>query len=315
MALSWKFGQVDASGNFSEVTNAHWFMDSYWNGTGTNAVAIQVTNNENSSAYLKSFQFSLINGSSGGTSFTSSDGNAHVTYVSTATITATCSGITSDSVRVPSSDGEFQYSSIAGQSYWKYRPSNSAGDSYPDSDDHSLVKFYTFTFSSGIEMPQGTSKIITFSATWDTSGEHCMQIYATGAISTPVYHKITWHLNGGAHTNSDGSESKDDYIQYLPDGNSNTGGAEVHRDNYSFVRWTSANESVYSSLKNMGDSLGIVIQDRIYTAEWEQKGIIWIRENGVWVKRLFPHKYNDSTKTWTDLGGHENNGSGWSDMS
>lgn len=41
------------------------------------------------------------------------------------------------------------------------------------------------------------------------------------------------------------------------------------------------------------------------------KGIIWVRENGVWVKKLYPHKYDSATNSWTDLGGHIMKNSEW----
>lgn len=44
------------------------------------------------------------------------------------------------------------------------------------------------------------------------------------------------------------------------------------------------------------------------------KGIIWVRENGVWVKKLYPHKYDSENKSWTDSGGHIMENSVWRDL-
>ena len=44
------------------------------------------------------------------------------------------------------------------------------------------------------------------------------------------------------------------------------------------------------------------------------KGIIWVRENGEWVKKLYPHIFDSSTGEWSDLPVHKKTNSEWSDM-
>ena len=253
--MSWKFG-IYNNGSFAENTSAHWFMDSYWTTSGNSGdrPCIAVTNNDSSPRILKSFQFSLINGSSGGQSFTSSNGNSHVTYASIATLIASVGSVSSNSVQLDSANGHFHYSSSAGQSYWGSRPTNASGTvDKPDAATDGDPIFYTFTFNSGISVAAGATVYILFTATWNTTGEHLIQIYPTKGIVIPVYHTVTWKPNGG---NWSGSTA--DIVQHIEDGTSATKPSDPIQTNYRFTGW-SPNDTAYTN----------VTSDLTYTAQWE----------------------------------------------
>lgn len=283
--FSWKFGTYDrATMMFTETDGAHWFFDAYWTpgATSGTGIAIEITNRTERIGYLKTFKFSLINGMSDGVSFTDSAGASHITYESTASIVAKVDSILSDSISVSRGHQTFIYNPSAGQSYWKYRPANAAGSPFPDSDDHSLVEYYTFTFPEKIEVLPGQSKLITFSCVWNTTGEHCMQIYAVNGIIIPQVFTVTWKLNGG-----EVEGSSDDVIHYIPEGEDDIPPVPI-KQHHNFTGWLPSSGWVN------------ITENKVFTAQWTLSSVIW-RFNGdlnEWEKVLSPHVYDTESDNW-----------------
>lgn len=253
--MLWKFG-IYNNGNFTAGANAHWFIDDYWveSGYNGNRPCIAVTNDTSSPRILKSFQFSLINGSSNGHSFTSSSGHSYATSASIATITANIGSVSSNSVQVDSANGHFHYNSSPGQSYWGSRPTNASGTvDKPDAATDGEPIFYTFDFNTGISIPATGTVYILFKATWNTAGTHLIQIYPTKGIVIPVYHSVTWKPNGG---NWAGSTAN--IVQDVEDGKSATKPADPTRIDYTFTGWN-PDDTAYKN----------VTSDLTYTAQWE----------------------------------------------
>lgn len=255
--MLWQFG-IYKNGSFTAGATAHWFMDPYWTESGFNGErpCIAVTNPENSPRILKSFQFSLINGSSDGESFTSSSGTPYQTYASKATITANVGSVSSNEVQVDSANGRFHHSDLAGQSYWGSRPTNAKGDKEnPDAPEDGYPIFYTFIFNKGISIPANGTVYILFKATWNTAGTHLIQIYPVKGIVIPVYHSVTWNPNGG---NWAGSTAN--IVQDVEDGKSATKPSDPTRTAYRFTGW-SPNNTAYTNCTS----------DLVYTAQWQVK--------------------------------------------
>ena len=306
--LTWEFGLYYSGDNSFRQSNDHWFFDNYWNG-GSEQVAIRVTNNSGNTVYLLQMEFSLINGNSNGQSFSDNNGRTHTTYSSTATITAHCNGVDSNSVTVDCSKQVFQLRNEAGQSYWQPRPSNSSGSPNPDTGCGYDVQYYTFIFKNGVELQNGGSAIITFTATWSTGGEHCIQIYATNGIIVPVTHKVIWLFKngycprGGSGDGSGCTYSKGpcsitgDCCQYIQESQSATKPDTPVRDQYDFMGWNPSDDAWES-----------VTTDFSYEALWTESGIIWVysAKDNKWEKKLKPHKYGNNEST---------NGKGWYDLS
>lgn len=236
-------------------TSAHWFTDGYWTTDGDATTkqrpVIQVRNPNSYPVYLKTLNFSLINGSSGGTSFPTSSGNNISTTASTATMVAYIGTNASGAVSVGQGQSVFVYDSRAGYSYWKYRPSNASGSLYPDSDNHNLIDFYKFSWSNPTQIPANGTIIIWFTASFNTSGTHLIQIYPTGAISAPVTHKVTFDFNGGTES------GKGSYVEYVNHGSAVSRVPSPTRTDYSFSSW-SPNDKNYQN----------VTADLTYTANW-----------------------------------------------
>lgn len=255
--MLWQFG-IYKNGSFTAGATAHWFMDPYWTESGLNGErpCIAATNPENSPSILKSFQFSIINGSSNGQSFTSSSGHSYATSASIATITANIGSVSSNSVQINSANGHFHYSSSPGQSYWGSRPTNASGTvDKPDAATDGDPIFYTFDFNTGISIPPNGTVYILFKATWNTAGTHLIQIYPTKGIVIPVYHSVTWKPNGG---NWSGSSA--DIVQQVEFGKSATKPSDPTRTAYRFTGW-SPNNTAYTD----------VTSDLVYTAQWQVK--------------------------------------------
>lgn len=253
--MSWQFG-IYNNGSFTGGTTAHWFIDDYWveSGYNGNRPCIAVTNDTSLPRILKSFQFSLINGSSDGESFTSSSGTPYRTYASKATITANVGSVSSNEVQVDSANGHFHHSDLAGQSYWGSRPTNAKGDKEnPDAPGDGYPIFYTFIFNKGISIPANGTVYILFKATWDTTGTHLIQIYPTKGIVIPVYHSVTWNPNEG---NWAGSTAN--IVQDVEDGKSATKPSDPTRTGYTFIGW-SPSDTAYTN----------VTSDLTYVAQWK----------------------------------------------
>lgn len=253
--MSWQFG-IYNNGSFTADTTAHWFMDPYWTEFGFNGdrPCIAVTNDKSSPCVLKSFQFSLINGSSNGQQFTSSSGTPYITHASIAKITANVGSVSSNEVQVDSANGHFHHSDLAGQSYWGSRPTNAKGDKEnPDAPEDGYPIFYTFIFNKGISIPANGTVYILFKATWNTGDTHLIQIYPTKGIVIPVYHAVTWKPNGG---NWSGSTAN--IVQNVEDGKSATKPSDPTRTAYTFTGW-SPNDTAYTN----------VTSDLTYVAQWK----------------------------------------------
>lgn len=280
--FSYEFGLYNNSTNEFSTSNAHWFADDYWKDTSKNQVCLKIKNNSSSRLYLKTFSFSLINGSSGGRSFTDNSGNSLSTTDSIAKIKCRIGSIESNPVDVGKGNQSFVYSSSNGQSYWKYRPSNGAGTLFPDGSE-SLVDYYDFTFpNEGVLFLPNDTKYIRFTSTWNTGGTHIIQIYAVNGIYFPVTYTVTWKLNGG---NIDGNT--EDVIDTIVEGGSATPPLPV-RNNYSLEGWepSSGWESVTKNL--------------IFTAQWSLAAVIWKynKAQKKWEKVLPLRLYDAKTKTW-----------------
>lgn len=124
-----------------------------------------------------------------------------------------------------------------------------------------------------------------------------VSVSAIEQISLIPTYKVTWQPNGG---NWDGNTAN--IIENIIEGNDAAVPENPTRTNYEFLGW-----SPNSGWTN-------ITEDKVFTATWKLKGIIWVRENGEWVKKLYPHKYNATTKEWSDLSVHKKNSSGWSDV-
>lgn len=254
--MSWQFG-IYKNGSFTADTTAHWFMDPYWTESGFNGdrPCIAVSNNNSSPCVLKSFQFSLINGSSKGQTFTSSSGTPYTTNASIATITANVGSVSSNSVQVDSANGHFHYSSSYGQSYWGSRPTDASGTKdKPDADTDGEPIFYTFNFNEGIYIPAKGTVYILFKATWNAGDTHLIQIYPTKGIVIPVYHAVTWKPNG-----DNWSGSTANIVQNVEDGKSATKPSDPTRTAYTFTGW-SPNDTAYT---NVTSDLTYVAQSKL----------------------------------------------------
>lgn len=280
--FSYEFGLYNNSTDEFSISNAHWFADVYWTDTSTNQVCLKIKNNSSNRLYLKTFSFSLINGSSNGVSFTDNSENGLSTTDSIATLKCHIDNIESNTVDVGKGNQSFVYSSSHGQSYWKYRPSNGIGELFPDGDE-SLVDYYDFTFpNEGVLFLPGDIKYIRFTCTWNTKGTHIIQIYAVNGIYFPVTYTVIWKLNGG---NIDGNT--EDVIDTVVEGESATPPLPV-RTNYSLEGWEPSSGWVN------------VTKNLIFTAKWSLSAVIW-RYNKAqkkWEKILSPRIYDAKTKTW-----------------
>lgn len=276
--VSWQFGLYD--GTSFETTTSHWFFDKFWSSEGDNGkhTAIQVTNNGSAPCFLSQVSLCLINGSSGGLSFTSANSGSHKTSASTATITAHCNNINSVPVSV-SSNGTFHYSASAGQSYWSPRPSDSSGNQTGDNCDNAR---YAFKFPSGaIEITSDSSVVIIFTATWNTGSEHCIQIYADYGISIPVTHKVEFIMGKCACKRADGKQqcpykqgvcnnSATKCIQCIEDGNDATVPAiQTPIDNFKNIGWKLDGESDLLNSESIVSKCKNVKKDLKFTAQWE----------------------------------------------
>lgn len=261
--LKLEFGlkKVGTEGDTNIVsTNAHWFMDSFWTTTGSYdsddncyyRPVIKITNPNDYPVHITSVKFSLINGSSGGVYFTDASGSSHVTYPSTATMKAYINNVASGSLQVGQGNSVFVKSDTPGYSYWQYRPSNSAGEPYPDGDGGSLVDRYTFKWSNPQKLAAGASTLVYFTATFNTSGSHLIQIYATGAMSSPVTHKVTFNFDGGSW------KDKGSYSEFVNHGEGVSQVPSPKKTNYKFKAWK-PNDTKYNN----------VTTDLTYTAVWE----------------------------------------------
>ncbi len=262
--LKLEFGlkKVGTEGDTNIVsTSAHWFMDSFWTTTGSYdsddncyyRPVIKITNPNDYPVHITSVKFSLINGSSGGVYFTDASGSSHVTYPSTATMKAYINNVASGSLQVGQGNSVFVKSDTPGYSYWMYRPSNSSGDSYPDGDGGSLVDRYTFKWSNPQKLAAGASTIVYFTATFtNPDNSHLIQIYATGAMSSPVTHKVTFNFDGGSWND------KGSYSEFVNHGQGVSQVPSPKKTNYKFKAW-SPNDTKYNN----------VTTDLTYTAIWE----------------------------------------------
>ena len=260
--LKLEFGlkKVGSSGTDIVSTNAHWFMDSFWTTTGSYdsddncyyRPVIKITNPNDYPVHITSVKFSLINGSSGGVYFTDASGSSHVTYPSTATMKAYINNVASGSLQVGQGNSVFVKSDTPGYSYWMYRPSNSAGELNPDGDGGSLVDRYTFKWSNPQMLAAKASILVYFTATFNTSGSHLIQIYATGAMSSPVTHKVTFNFDGGSWND------KGSYSEFVNHGQGVSQVPSPKKTNYKFKAW-SPNDTRYNN----------VTTDLTYTAIWE----------------------------------------------
>ena len=260
LKLAFGLKKVGSSGTDIVSTNAHWFMDSFWTTTGSYdsddncyyRPVIKITNPNDYPVHITSVKFSLINGSSGGVYFTAASGSSHVTYPSTATMKAYINNVASGSLQVGQGNSVFVKSDTPGQSYWMYRPSNSAGELNPDGDGGSLVDRYTFKWSNPQMLAAKASILVYFTATFNTSGSHLIQIYATGAMSSPVTHKVTFNFDGGSWND------KGSYSEFVNHGEGVSQVPSPKKTNYKFKAW-SPNDTRYNN----------VTTDLTYTAVWE----------------------------------------------
>lgn len=258
--LAFGLKKVGSSGTDIVSTNAHWFMDSFWTTAGSYdseanchyRPVIRITNPYDYPVHIKSVTFSLINGSSGGESFTDSSGSSHTTYASTATMTAYVNNVASGSLQVGQGNSVFVKSTSPGQSYWKYRPSNSSGELNPDGDGGSKVDRYKFEWSNPQMLAAKASILVYFTATFNTSGSHLIQIYATGAMSSPVTHRVTFNFDGGTWNNASS------YSEYVDHGKGVSQVPSPTKANYKFKHWN-PNNTAYNN----------VTTDLTYTAVWE----------------------------------------------
>lgn len=263
-------------------TSATWFFENpYWNDDNTSDFALKVTNPETTTLILKAFRFSFLVANSGGITFLSSDASQHTASGNGCSMTCfvTHNGVTASATKqIPASTiTNIQYSESPGQSYFTPRPGPS----------------YEFKLNKAIFVAPGDTVYIRFKATFETDkiGENCIQISSYDSVSALPTYKIIFDANGGDGGNTQYVVEGDDAIP-----------PEVTRDNYEFIGWTPN-----SGWTNVHSDLTV-------TANWKLKGVIWIRENGIWVKKLYPHIFNATVGGWDDSTIHKKNNSGWSDM-
>lgn len=262
-------------------TSATWFFENpYWNKDDYLDFALKVTNTEIKTVVLKAFSFSFLVANSGGRTFLSSDSSQHTASGNGCSMTCSIvhNGVTASATKqIPVSSDNIQYSESPGQSYFTPRPG----------------PLYVFKLDKVISIAPNDVAYVRFKTVFSTdrSGENCIQISSyDSAYAIPTY-KVVFDANGGEGGNT----------QYIIEGDDATP-PEVTRENYEFTGWTP--NSGWTNVQS----------DLTFTANWKIKGVIWVRENGVWIKKLYPRIFDASTNSWNSGIVHRKDNSGWSDM-